>query len=221
MTITSRAVLAVFLSAAFLLLASVGGQSNGLDAAVAAWFDRLRTDTPAAIGAAGAFTVIGGAPVTLGLALMATIWLLVKRMPRRALLLAATVLFVRLTTEVLKDAFGRPRPEADHLPASLAFPSGHAANSMTTYLALALIAIPGRYRRPAVLAALAITFAVGATRLVLGVHWASDIFGGWTLGLLAVGVAVTIDERSAALRLETQHDVVAGHGSPVGEDEAA
>jgi len=221
MTITARTTLALFLVAGFLVLAAIGGPTNGWDLAVAEWFRELRADAPGAGRWAAAFTTIGGAPVTLGVALIATLWLLAKRLLGQALLLAATVLLERLLVELLKDAFGRPRPQVAHLPSSLAFPSGHAANSMTAYLALALIAVPGRYRRPAVLTALVTTFLVGVTRLVLGVHWASDVFGGWTLGLLAVGLAVAIGERSDALRLEAQHDIVARHGLPAGPDETA
>ena len=221
MTITARASIALLLAAAFFVLATVGGPSSPLDTAVAEWFGQVRADLPAAVQYAEALTAIGGAPVTLGLSLIAAIWLFAKRMRGRALLLAATVLLQRLAVELMKDAFGRPRPAVEHLPSSLAFPSGHAANSMATYLAIAIIAVPDRYRRPAVLTAVAVTFVVGLTRLILGVHWASDVVGGWTLGLLAAGLAVTIGERSGALRLEAQHDVVAGHGLPAGEDETA
>jgi len=218
MAITTRTTFATFLVAAFLVLAGVGGPSNEWDLAVAAWFGALRADAPGVLRWASAFTAIGGAPVTLGVTLVATLWLLAKRLRGRALLLAATVLLERLLVELLKEAFGRPRPQVEHLPGSLAFPSGHAANSMTAYLALALIAVPGSYRRLAVLAALAITLLVGVTRLVLGVHWASDVVGGWTLGLSAVGLAVAIGERSGARRLETQHDVVARHELPPDQD---
>ncbi|MCL6697873.1 phosphatase PAP2 family protein [Sphingomonas sp. NSE70-1] len=218
MTIFSRAITALFLAILFLLLAVSGGPLSGWDTAVASWFGEFRAEALDAARWAAVLTTIGGAYVTLGSALVGTLWLLVRRMPRRALLLAATVLLERLSVELMKDGFGRPRPEVENLPTSLAFPSGHAANSMTAFLAIALIAVPAPYRRPAILVALAVSFIVGATRLVLGVHWASDVFGGWIFGLLAVGLAVTIGERSAALHLEAQHDIVARHGTPVGKD---
>lgn len=221
MTIRSRAILVLLLVTMFVAFAAVGGPSNGWDASVAAWFAQLRASSPDAIRWAAAFTIIGGAPVTLGIPLIATLWLLAKNMPRSAMLLAATVLLQRLNVDLLKDLFGRARPQVENLPESLAFPSGHATNSMTAFLAVALIAVPRRHRRVAISAALAITLAVGATRLVLGVHWASDVFGGWTLGLLVVGLAVTMGERSASIRLEAQHDVIARHGSPASQDKSA
>ena len=218
MTITLRVILATILVVAFLLLAISGGTSGAWDAAVASWFGRLRSDSPDLTRLAAAFTTLGSAYVTLGAALVAAMWLALKRMHRRALLLAGTVLTVRLSVDLMKDEFARARPQVENLPSNLAFPSGHAANSMAAFLAIALIAVPVRYRRRVVLAALAISFLVGATRLMLGVHWASDVLGGWIFGLLAVGLAVTISERSGALRLEAQHDVVARHGLPVSED---
>lgn len=218
MTMISRAILALSFTAGFAVLAIMGGPLNGCDTAVATWAAQLRAETPNAVHLASALTLVGGAYVTLGAALVATLWLLFKRMTDRALLLTATVLLERFSVDLMKDGFARPRPPVEHLPSSLAFPSGHAANSMTTFLAIALIAVPARYRLRAILIALAITCMVGVTRLVLGVHWASDVFGGWIFGLLAVGLAVTIGERSGALHLEAKHDVVARHGAPVGKD---
>lgn len=218
MTIISRAILALFLAATFALLAITGGPASAWDTAVASWFGQFRANSPAAIQLAAALTVVGGAYVTLCAAFVGAVWLLIRQMPGRGLILAITVLVGRLSVDLMKDAFGRPRPQVEHLPASLAFPSGHAANSMITYLAIALIAAPPRYRRPAVLVALAISLIIGATRLVLGVHWTSDVFGGWIFGLLTVGLAVTIGEQSGALHVEAKHDVVARHGSPVSED---
>ena len=65
---------------------------------------------------------------------------------------------------------------------SLSFPSAHAANSMIAWLGLALIAAPPRLRPAAVAAALALALLVGLTRLVLAVHWPSDVIGGWAFG---------------------------------------
>ena len=221
MTITSQAILACLLAATFAALAAIGGPANGWDGAIAGWAAQFRADSVWAAHMAAAITVLGSAQVTLGVSSVAALWLLLRRMPRTALLLAATVLLERLLVDTLKVWFARPRPHLEDLPASFAFPSGHAANSMAAFLAIALIAVPGRYRRTAVFAALAATIAIGTTRIVLGVHWTSDVLGGWTLGLLTVGLATSISVRSAAIRLEAQHDVVARHGPPAGKDKSA
>jgi undecaprenyl-diphosphatase len=65
------------------------------------------------------------------------------------------------------------------------FPSGHAANSMIVYLALALLAFDDpRHRRWAVAGALLLSFLIGLSRPMLGVHWPSDVVAGWAFGLL-------------------------------------
>jgi undecaprenyl-diphosphatase len=66
---------------------------------------------------------------------------------------------------------------------------------MTTYLALAVFAAPERWRRPAVAAALVAALAIGATRPVLGVHWPSDVVGGWIYGLVVVTLAWRLSRR--------------------------
>jgi undecaprenyl-diphosphatase len=64
----------------------------------------------------------------------------------------------------------------------MAFPSGHSANVMAIGLALALLATGPQWRRPAVAAALVVAIVVGVCRMVLQVHWPSDVLGGWAFG---------------------------------------
>lgn len=93
------------------------------------------------------------------------------------------------TSSILKEAFGRARPDVvPHLDivTNLSFPSGHATNAMATFLLIALLL--AQARRPlwiglAILAA----GAIGASRLLLGVHWPSDVLGGWLWG---AGIAI-------------------------------
>ena len=90
----------------------------------------LRSSVPGLVKISAAVTILGGYPFTLGVAISATLILLARKQWRPALLLLATVLLERLVVELLKDWIGRPRPLLAHLPNSLAFPSGHSANSM-------------------------------------------------------------------------------------------
>jgi undecaprenyl-diphosphatase len=70
----------------------------------------------------------------------------------------------------------------------MSFPSGHSANSAIVYLTLATLltqAIRGAaLRRYVVGAAIALVFAIGVSRVYLGVHWPSDVLAGWSFGAL-------------------------------------
>ena len=201
--------------------ALAGGPSNSLDVSVMRSMAALRAEQPTLTAGVAMLTVLGGAPVTLGLAGIASLVLLFRRASAHALILALIVLTERWLVDGLKDWIGRPRPGfgVDWLPQSLAYPSGHAANSMTAFLAVALIAAPPAYRRVAAVVAVALSILIGLTRIYLGVHWPSDVIGGWALGLLSVAAALAVGNWSGALKL--QHEVVGRHRLPRGEDETA
>jgi undecaprenyl-diphosphatase len=140
---------------------------------------------PGAVPAALVLTRLGNAVILVPLSLAAAlaIWRVVGGRP--ALLYVFLILSGRLLEELLKDLIERARPDpAGRLDAvaSWSFPSAHAANSTIAWLGLALIAAPPRYRPASVAAALALALLVGLTRLVLAVHWPSDVVGGWAFG---------------------------------------
>ena len=223
MSVLSKYLLALLLVAIFVAAAVAGGPGNDLELAVMQRAAELRTAWPPLAGAATGLTTLGGTAATLGVASAASLLLLLRRAPARALLIALPVLVERSLADGLKEWTGRPRPsfELDCLPHSLAFPSGHAANSMTALLITALIAAPPHLRRTAAIAAVTLSVVVGLTRVILGVHWPSDVIGGWALGLLFAGATVMIGEHSAALRFEPQHQIVGRHRPPLDENEAA
>ncbi len=132
-----------------------------------------------------------GSPSVLALFVLAVAGSLAARRQYHALglLLVATVGGV-LLNELLKLVFARPRPPlAFHLTEvrSMSFPSGHAMESAIIYLTLA--ALLARLVQPRLLRlyfiglAFFLTFAVGVSRVYLGVHYPSDVLAGWTAGL--------------------------------------
>lgn len=206
----------------FVIAAWIGGPGSGAEPALMRLLAEIRADLPQLTHAAGLLTRLGGAPVTLAVGGVAALFLILKRAPGAALLLTVTVLGERVLVDGLKNWIGRQRPPLDQiLTQSLAFPSGHSANSMTAFLATALIVSPPNFRAIFAWAALALSTMIGLTRVWLGVHWPSDVIGGWALGLLAVAAGLAVGERSGALRLEAQHDVVGRHGSTPGNNEVA
>ncbi len=168
------------LLALWILMLLVGGPGSAGDAAVLHAFNR-----PTLFPAARVLTRLGDWSILLPLTLAATALLAWRRNVRNAAILLAISLSGRLLVELQKYEFNRARPDAHgHVVAThnMAFPSGHSAYSMMFWLGLALLAFEGEARRRAVLLALLLAFAVGLTRPILGVHWPSDVIGGWSFG---------------------------------------
>lgn len=143
-------------------------------------------------------------PLTLRVLCAATAgWLLWRRSAwRTALWLLGTCALAALLQQGLKAAVDRPRPVwSDPVDSAhyAAFPSGHAMTAtMVCGLLLWLLhrygAGPGR-RRTALAAAVVSVVGVGLTRVWLGVHWPSDVLGGWLLGATVVAAAVFFHNR--------------------------
>ena len=152
---------------------------------------------PVVRAAASILTLLGQWQSVILISVIAAAWLLYRRKVRSALLLLAVTLLGRALVELQKVGVHRQRPELEHLVEvrSLSFPSAHSANSMILLLSLALIAAPQGHRRWAVIAALAGTFLVGITRPILGVHWPSDVIGGWSFGAAWVLAMLAVAER--------------------------
>lgn len=138
-------------------------------------------------------TKFGGWAILSAITIVAAILLAFTRRMRAALLLFM-VFGGRLLVELQKVLVDRDRPGVSpHLEAvhSMSFPSGHSANAMITYLGIALLLPVGqRNRAIAVGIALAAILQVGWSRIALGVHWPSDVIGGWAFGLLWVTICM-------------------------------
>ena len=137
-----------------------------------------------ALVAAG-FTYLGNGTSLVAITLAAAAWFAWRgRLPAALLLLAATFTG-RLLVVLQKLWFARLRPE-EHLRlvevSYLSFPSGHAANSTMVFGALALLLASPGHRRVALTAALTLALLIGLSRPMLGVHWPSDVVGGWAFG---------------------------------------
>ncbi|MGB3393890.1 MAG: phosphatase PAP2 family protein [Stenotrophomonas sp.] len=102
-----------------------------------------------------------------------------------------------------KQLFQRQRPslwESIAPESTFSFPSGHAMGSMTLAATVVLLAWPTRWRWPALLGAALIVPLVGLSRIHLGVHYPSDILGGWCAALAWVcGVHVLMYRRRWSL----------------------
>lgn len=141
-----------------------------------------RADTPdATIAATQALTTLGDPSVRSLFVLAALVALAWRQHWHDALVFVVTVGVAIAANTALKEAFARPRPalvpRLDDI-VNLSYPSGHAASTMAVLLLAALLL----NRRWLVAAAVALALAIGVTRVLLGVHWPSDVLGGWLFG---------------------------------------
>jgi membrane-associated phospholipid phosphatase len=142
--------------------------------------------------AAQAFTHLGAPRVVDGLAVVVTALLLMRRRWRAAGFVAVVRIVTALASNELKVAVGRARPVLDHPfthADGFSFPSGHASGSASFYLPIAVLLLRCDrllIRRGAVALAVTICLAVATSRVLLGVHFPSDVIAG-----LALGTAVT------------------------------
>ena len=165
------------------------------DDAVLDWFVDHRSawtiDLARIISTIGSFLSLATLAVIVGLWVWRRGW-----SPILAVVPLASLIVASLTSTFAKSHYGRERPPvAVHATkvTLAAFPSGHSADSAAFFLAaafvLALTVATRKWTKVALVAAGAIAAGlVGLSRLVLGVHWLSDVVAGWTLGT-AVAVA--------------------------------
>ena len=192
-----RAVIVAALFSLCLAAGLLGGIEYPLDVALIRHYEAVRAGYPGLTLAAIAVTHAGSAWATIGGGLGVAAWLARRGQLWLAGVLGATVLGERVVIDGLKLLINRTRPTFDLHPVathSSSFPSGHAGNSMAVCLAIALIAAPRKYRLAAVVSALMTSLLVGGTRPYLGVHWPSDVVGGWSLGAGIAIIAWTIAE---------------------------
>ena len=156
------------------------------DVAFAGWIERTHTETGEAIFSAGSWL---GAPVLGLLVVVVLVTFAVKRDWLHAGALSITAAGGWLLNQALKLIFHRGRPEqaAEFIHrTSWSFPSGHSMSSTVCYgflLYLALERVTDVRRRRALIAGTAaVVFFVGVSRLYLGVHYLSDVVGGFLAG---------------------------------------
>lgn len=153
---------------------------------------------PALVLIARIFTFLGEPTVLIGAGFIVAGWLWHLGRARFAIALLLVILVGRGLAEAQKYWIARARPTLEpHLVIvkTSSFPSGHATSSMIFYLTVALALAPRGWRRPAATGAVLLSLLIGLSRVMLGVHWPSDVIGGWSFGLLWVLVTLRPAER--------------------------
>lgn len=168
-------------------------------------------DRPALVAAARLATALGQPAILITATVACALWLWHDGRLRLGLVLLTVAMAGRGLNELQKLAIARPRPQLEpHLVAetTYSFPSGHANSSMIFFLVLAL-ALTGnsRWRWWAIAGAILLSLLIGTSRVMLGVHWPSDVIAGWAFGALWVLLTLKLAERFSSQGLMRSRNV--------------
>lgn len=188
---------------AAMIWAVLNRQTGGIDSAGLMWF---RTGPEFAARGAGYvteavrdMTALGGVFLSTLATIAAVAALLFLKLRREAVLFAATVFLGWMLNNTMKAAVGRERPnlvpyltEAD----GMSFPSGHAFASAMVYIgmALAFASMSKRHsvRYTLIGVAMVLSALIAWSRVLLGVHYPSDVIAGWLGGAAWAFLAATL-----------------------------
>jgi undecaprenyl-diphosphatase len=138
------------------------------------------------------WAVIGGAAIILA----------IRKRWRLAIYLLVTGAGALVLDPLLKSLVGRLRPVVAHPLAhgtGDSFPSGHSLGSIVCYGAVLLVFLPaarGRWKPAFVTLVVALVALIGISRILLGVHYVSDVVGAWALGIAWLGITAFAFELS-------------------------
>jgi undecaprenyl-diphosphatase len=194
---------AAFLFALLLVLVRLQwAPLESADHGAAAWLNSLVAGHAMVVSIIKAVTWLGSGGVLWTLVGLAVVALAIRRRWRLAIYLLVTGAGELTLDPVLKALVGRLRPVVAHPVAygkGNSFPSGHALGSIVCYGALFLVFLPatrGVWRRVFAAVITTLIAAIGVSRLLLGVHYLSDVVGAWALGITWLGVTVFAFELS-------------------------
>lgn len=145
-------------------------------------------------------TALGYIPAIVAVVVLADLLLVFVRRRLEALLLTGAMVGEGAWDDVLKFSFRRPRPLLFPHPAihSFSFPSGHAFSTLcllAILLALLWRHLPGWGRVVAFIVATALVLGIGVSRVYLGVHYPSDVIGGWLAACAWLGAVAALAQR--------------------------
>jgi undecaprenyl-diphosphatase len=118
-----------------------------------------------------------------------------------AVLLTVTMVGALVLENGLKFSFQRVRPPPffGPEPVTYSFPSGHALFSLCFYGGLAIAAAravqSGVMKKGIWIATVLLVLAIGVTRIYLGVHYPSDVLGGYLIAIAWIAILLSVEQR--------------------------
>jgi membrane-associated phospholipid phosphatase len=181
--------------------------STSFDRSITTWMVAHRTGSLTAL--ARLLSALGSQKILLPMTGVVALLLVGRRRLLLAGFLVAAWGGALLLYSLVKHFVQRPRPPAAiwlMKVAATSFPSGHATQSLATFVALAFViaALVKWGGAPAKGLALALAAGVGWSRVYLGVHWTTDVIAGWLIG--AVWTAIVLWESRIARQIELRRD---------------
>ncbi|MGQ0561305.1 MAG: phosphatase PAP2 family protein [Gemmatimonadota bacterium] len=172
------------------------GFTQPIDEAVLRWFAEHRT--PVLNQVMLEITTLGTGVVLIAIVLIASVFLWLTEHHWSVYVLLLGVLGAKLFNTLLKGSFARERPAMVEWVTevhSASFPSGHAMSSIVVYGSVAYLVgrlEPSlRLKRITWLLVALIVAAIGISRMYLGVHYPSDVIGGFLAGLAWIALVAT------------------------------
>ncbi len=143
---------------------------------------------------ASIWTRLGDTPVAVGIAAGLTAARAARRDLRGAAFVALPVTVAMTATAGLKLLSTRGRPEVGaQLEDTFAWPSGHSTAGLVVALVVVLVvAHRGRAWRPTAAVVLPVGLGVGVSRVLLSVHWVTDVLAGWLVAVIAVAFVLAV-----------------------------
>src|SRR5262245_17323692 len=173
---------------------------ESVDHGVAAGINGLIAGSAPLVTAVKAVTWLGSSGVLWTVVLAAAVILALRRRWRLAVYLLVTGSGALVLDPVLKSLVGRLRPVVAQPfahGAGNSFPSGHSLGSIVCYGAVLLVFLPaarGRWRTTFITVTVALVALIGISRVLLGVHYLSDVLGAWAIGITWLGITAVAFE---------------------------
>ncbi|MCX7072111.1 MAG: phosphatase PAP2 family protein [Gammaproteobacteria bacterium] len=201
-TVRSRLAIALGATALFAVLATMPPMIVGWDLQLAEGLHAQAS--PGLLDAAFAITQFGNFRTLLALAIAVALLLALRRQWSDLGLWLVVTAGTGLLNRALKLGFERVRPLHDHglvIEPAYSFPSGHASGALAVYGLLMVLLLPrlaAAARLPLLLATVALVLLIGASRVILQVHFLSDVVAGHALAAAVLASAHALREQLQA-----------------------